>query len=69
MKNFRKLNLNEIRNVMNKSEMKKILAGSGSGSGSSGSCCGHTSDWSLKQCGISKTEAQYWPMWCCASCP
>lgn len=31
MKNFEKLNLNIIKNVLSKSEMKMIVAGSGSG--------------------------------------
>ena len=64
MKNFRKLNLNEIRNVMSKSEMKKILAGSGSGSSETKCNCNTKDDCSNSQlcynCGSNGSDGQKW---------
>ena len=62
----KKLNFSEMKNALSRSEMKKIMAGSGS-------CCWHTADWSEQQCNMAKADAQAMQhqtggLWCCASC-
>lgn len=51
---------------LNRKEMRQIKGG--------GTCCAHTADWSLVQCGLTKAEAEsaasnYHIYWCCDSCP
>ncbi|MEO8710665.1 MAG: hypothetical protein ABI405_01010 [Parafilimonas sp.] len=70
---MKKMNFENIKNVLSRDEMKKIMAGSG------GSCCAHNADWSGSTCGVSQAEAQELAAqyalitgqhgyWCCASC-
>ncbi|MDR6921229.1 transposase-like protein [Chryseobacterium sp. 2987] len=50
--------------VLTRSQLKNILGG--------GSCCWHTTDWKISQCGLSMSDAQMLASgdlkWCCSSC-
>lgn len=70
---MKKMNFENIKNVLNRDEMKKIMAGSG------GTCCAHNAGWSYSSCGIDSSTAQarasYYAQtsgqagyWCCSSC-
>ena len=50
--------------VLTRSQLKNILGG--------GSCCWHTAEWDIYQCGLSMSDAHFLATgglkWCCSSC-
>lgn len=63
MKKLRTLQLG-THEVLTRSQLKSIQGG--------GTCCWHTTDWKISQCGLSMSDAQTAAggglKWCCDSC-